>query len=161
MDYYDRTLGHHFELSVSYLLSAIGFQVFFLGQPIHKKGIDLVALLPNKNKLLIISAHISNDIGEKIRTLIPELNKLIASLPGIQLIPAIFSPVKIDEIKKSDRSDAVSHGIALVLHDQIEQLFNLASIFSTEDISEKVMKIIEDSLINQKLYNESENSFSG
>jgi hypothetical protein len=151
LDYHDLTLGNRFELAVSYLFTVLGFQVLFLGQPLHKKGIDVIAIDPDTESVLVISSTISNKIGEKIQTLLSESNRLKLSLNDVHLVPLIVTPIKMDDVKNSDRADASTHAITLLLIDQISELFNLASKSTQTEARQKSLKIISDSLGNQRL----------
>lgn len=142
IEYVDSTLGKYFEVAVSHLLSSMGFSVFFLGQPLSKKGIDVVAICPDSGRVLVVSAHVSNDIREKIRTMLPEINRLKDSLQGIQLTPAIFSPVSVDDILAGDKNDAKTHGVVLILHSQLEELFSIAGSLMPTEARQKTLQLI-------------------
>ena len=143
LDYHDPTLGREFEVALSHLLGSMGFSVFFLGQPLPKKGIDIVAVCPDSSRTLLVSAHASNDIHEKLRTLVPEFHRLKDALQGVQLTPVLFSPVRIDDILASDRSDAEKHRVALVLNSQIEELFSIVGNLTPTEARRETLELID------------------
>lgn len=149
IDYIDPALGRQFELAVAHLLSSMGFSVFFVGQPLPKRGVDIVAICPDSGRSLIVSAHISNDIHEKLRTLLPEFIRLRDSLQGIQLTPVLFSPVKIEDILASDRIDAKAHGVVLMLGKQIEELFRIAGTMMPGEARQRTLQFIDGILGEQ------------
>ena len=145
----DPTLGREFEMSVSHLLGSMGFSVFFVGQPLPKRGIDVVAVCPDSGRALVVSTHVSNDIHEKLRTLLPEFNKLRNRLPDVQLTPVLFSPVSIEDILGSDKGDAKTHQVALVLNSQIEQLFSIAGSLIPTEARRRTLQLIDQLLKEQ------------
>lgn len=150
LDYYDPTLGNYFEFAVSYLLGSMGFSIFFLGKPVAKKGIDIVAICPDSNKALVVSVHISNDVHEKLRTLLPELNRLRNTLQDIQIVPVIFLPVNYEDLLKSDRMDARAGGVGLILRTHIEELFNIASRLVPAEARRKALELF-DRLLGEQM----------
>ena len=57
------------------------------------QGIDTIALSRPTNKIVAISVTTSNNIREKIRTMLPQLNRLRNELNNSGVVPAIFSPI--------------------------------------------------------------------
>lgn len=148
LDYHDPTLGKYFELAVSYLLGSIGFSILFLGNPIAKKGIDIAAI--DINRIFLVSVHISNDIHEKLRTLIPEINRIRGYFQDSQITPLIFSPVNYDDILNSDKIDARSGKVGLILRSHIEEIFNIASTLGATEARQKVVELFDRTLNEQK-----------
>lgn len=149
IDNIDAALGRQFEMAVSYLLGSMGFAIFFVGQPLPKKGIDVVAVCPDSDRILVVSTHASNNIHDKIRTLLPEFNRLKDALQGVQLSPVLFSPVSINDILTTGRIDAEAHGVALVLHSQIEELFVIAGRLMPTEARQKTLGLIDQVLREQ------------
>lgn len=128
----------------------MGFSIFFLGKPVAKKGIDIVAICPDSNKTLVVSVHISNDVHEKLRTLLPELNRLRSTLQDIQIVPVIFLPVNYEDLLKSDRMDARAGGVGLILRTHIEELFNIASRLVPAEARRKALELF-DRLLGEQM----------
>jgi hypothetical protein len=149
IDYVDPTLGRQFELAVSHLLGSMGFSVFFVGQPLPKKGIDVVAVCPDSGRTLIVSTHVSNDIHDKLRTLLPEYHRLKDALQGVQLTPVLFSPASADDILTSDRIDAKAHSVALVLGSRIGELFSIAGNMKPAEARQRTLELIDRVLKEQ------------
>ena len=84
---------------------------------------------------MAISVTTSNNVGEKIRTLLPQLYKLRNQLTGFDIVPAVIAAVELDEIVDSDRKDAAAHGISLILRPQMADLFDALLRYPQDDLA--------------------------
>ncbi len=116
-----------FETAVHTLLCCLGYSCVFTGRAWGTQGVDTLAFSPGYDKVLAISVTITNNIGEKIRTMLPQLENLRKGLEGISISPVIIAPVSPDCVKHSDLEDLESHKIKLVLLPQLEQILNVIS----------------------------------
>jgi hypothetical protein len=161
LDYPDPSLANQLELAVSYLLGSMGFLVFFFGKPIGRPGYDLVAIQPDSDKALVISVHAANDISKKLITLMPEVNRLRASLASVELVPLIFAPVNPESILWSAKVDAAHAGVALVLRADLGRLFDFASTYSPTEARTKALGLFQELLVEQlRVVNEENNPFA-
>lgn len=110
------------ELALLNLLAIQGFCVVFTGAPFAARGVDLIATPSDSGPILLISATLANNIGEKIRTLLPVWNNMRAELGSFELCAVIIAPVGRDDVTNSDIEDAKHHRIALILFDELEEI---------------------------------------
>ena len=136
------------EAAVHTLLACAGYRCVFTGRAWGIQGIDTIAFSPSGKKAVAISVTISNNIGEKIRTLLPALNRLRNESTGIEHVPAIFSPVDPTEIMDSDRRDAAAHGVSLVLGPEITKLLNALLNLPQDKFSEFMDSIVRTKVPN-------------
>ena len=132
-----------FESAVLNLMSIAGFEVIFAGKGFDAQGIDILAFSPNSSDVIVISCTIGNNIGEKIRTLLPQINKLKNQLENYELIPTIFSPIKPEDIVYSDKMNACEHKVSLLLSDDIRKIYQTIQTTPVSKIKDVVLDYIK------------------
>lgn len=113
-----------FESAIHNLLACCGYSCLFTGHQWGAQGIDSLAFNRTVDKLVAISVTTSNDIGEKVRTLLPMLKKLRDGMPKLCVVGAVFAPVEPNLVLRSDKGDAESEEIRLVLKPQLKELWD-------------------------------------
>jgi hypothetical protein len=113
-----------FEFAVLNLISLAGYEVIFTGKGVNTKGIDMLAFRPESSNIIIISCTISNDIGNKIGTILPQINMLKKQLGNYKLIPVIVSPINDNDIRSTHKTDLAEHEIALLLSYDLKKIFD-------------------------------------
>ena len=126
------------EAAVHTLLACAGYSCVFTGRMWGTQGIDTIGFSHSGTTLMAISVTTSNNVGEKIRTLLPQLNKLRAELTGFDVVPAVFATVEPADIADSDRRDAAAHRISLMLLPEIAGLLDALSNQSQDKLAEFV-----------------------
>jgi len=132
-----------FESAVLNLMSIAGFEVIFAGKGFDAQGIDILAFSPSSSDVIVISCTISNDIREKIRTLLPQINKLKNQLENYELIPAIFSPINPENIVHSDKENARKHKVSLLPSDGIREIYQTIQTTPVSKIKDIVLDYIK------------------
>jgi len=112
------------EAAVHTIFACAGYSCVFTGQAWGAQGIDTIAFPRSRGKALVISVTTSNNIGAKIRTLLPPLNKLRNELTEFKLVPVIFSPIEPADLTDGDLREAAAQGVSLMLRPEIEELHN-------------------------------------
>ena len=139
--------GDAFESAISNLMSVAGFEVIFAGKGFAAQGIDILAFC--YLDVVVISCTIGNDIREKIRTLLPQINKLKEQLENYELIPAIFSPSNPEDIIYSDKMDVHEHKVALLLSHEIKEIYQAIQTTSVSKIREFVLNYIKSRMLTE------------
>ena len=136
-----------FELIILNLMSIAGFHVIFTGKRFDSKGIDMLAFSPDSSDIIVMSCTITNNIREKIRTLLPQINKLKKQLENYELIPAIFSPINSNDIINSDKTEASEHKVSLLLSQEIKEIYQAIQTTSVSEIREFVLNYIKSRML--------------
>jgi hypothetical protein len=134
-----------FESAILNLMSVAGFEVIFAGKGFAAQGIDILAFCDSN--VVVISCTIGNDIRKKIRTLLPQINKLKKQLENYELIPAIFSPSNPEDIIYSDKMDVHEHKVALLLSHEIKEIYQAIQTTSVSKIREFVLNYIKSKML--------------
>ena len=135
-----------FEIAVSNLMSLAGFQIVFSGKGFELTGVDTLAFSIETQEVLVISSTIANNIGDKVRTLLNQINKLEKELEGFDLIPSILSPIEKEIVKKSDFDDAEYHKIALLLNFEIKRIFEKIQTTPVSEIKQVILDEIKSNI---------------
>ena len=112
------------EAAVHTLLSCAGYNCIFTGRAWGTQGIDTVAFPSSPGSIVAISITTSNDIREKVRTMLPQLTKLRNEQGGLQVASVIVASVEPTEVLESDRTDAAGHRIGLLLRPQLSEILD-------------------------------------
>ena len=112
------------EVAVHMLLGCAGFICIFSGREWGIQGIDTLAFSSTMTKVVAISVTSTNNIGEKIRTMLPQLNKLNKELPEMRVLAVIAAPIDPETVLDSDQRDAKAHDISLILRPQLAQMLD-------------------------------------
>ncbi len=131
-----------FEAAILNLMACAGYSSVFTGREGGATGIDLLAFAPDAKEAVAISATLTNNIREKLRTLLPQAERLGGDLKSITVIPAIFAPVEPSVVLKSDKEDAKAHDVALVLLPELRLLSNSVSTMSLGDLRQSLRSIL-------------------
>jgi len=134
-----------FEAAVHNMLSCMGYMCIFTGREWGTQGIDTLAFAPELDRVLAASMTVANNIGEKIRTMLPKLQELKTNLEGISVLPVIIAAVSPDVVLHSDHEDAKAHGIVLVLKPELEQILEAISTLPLDEARQRWDSIIESS----------------
>ena len=105
------------------LMSLAGFEVIFLGKGINSSGIDIIGFHPSEHKILAVSCTISNNIGDKIQTILVQTNRLRAHLKDYEIIPVIIAAVSLNDIRSTHIEDARNHQMSLILSLEIKRIY--------------------------------------
>lgn len=141
-----RHVEDRFELAILNLLGLAGYAVLFLGKGVDTQGIDIVAFSQKSDSVLVVSCTVSNNIGEKIRTILPQINRLKKSLRDFQLIPAIFTPIDYDDIIATDKTNLAEHRISIIHRFIIEDILKEYQTISSEKLGLLILKHITDNI---------------
>lgn len=131
-----------FEAAVFNLMACAGYSSVFTGREFGTTGIDILAFAPDTKEAVAISATLTNNIREKLRTLLPQVERLGGELKGITIIPAIFASVEPSVVLKSDQEDAQAHDVVLVLLPELRLLFNSVSTMSLNEAGQSLRSIL-------------------
>ncbi len=134
---------YRFEAAVTDLLACTGYSCLFTGHAFGIRGIDILAFSSNYQEAVLVSVTTSNNLGEKITTLLPQLNTLKDRLKDITFRPAIFAPIRLEDVVYSDKQDAKTHGIALVLLPEIQGLFDAITRLSMTEARSSLNSILD------------------
>lgn len=134
------------EAATQNLMACAGYVCLFAGKILGTQGVDILAFSQDFAKCFAISVTASNKIGDKIRTLLPQRNKLQAELEGVAVVPLIFAPVAWDEVKRSDLQDAKAHNIGLMLLPELADLLTAVMTLPMQDIGAYVESAVSRSL---------------
>ncbi len=126
------------EVAVHALLGCAGLVCIFSGREWGIQGIDTIAFPPGMNKVLAISVTSTNNIGEKIRTMLPPINRLRKEMPDLPISPTIVAPIEPGDVVSSDQEDANTHGVQLVLRPQLEELLEAVMNMPQPRFAERV-----------------------
>jgi len=122
-----------FETAIHNLLCCLGYSCIFVGRQWGIQGIDTLAFEPNSDRVLAVSVTTSNNIAEKIRTMLQQLENLRKGLERITIVLIICAAISPDSVLYSDQEDAKAHQISLILLPQLEQtLSNILSLPMSE-----------------------------
>ncbi|NVM31669.1 MAG: hypothetical protein HWN65_22720 [Candidatus Helarchaeota archaeon] len=139
-----------FEISILDLLGIIGFITLYFGGKIHAKGVDIMAFHPTKPLIFAISVTTGNDVGKKVRTLLPQFNNLKSNLSDkvleYETIPVIVTPVSAENIRDSDFQDVKSHKIVLLSFDDIENVYHTVMEVGNGDLVDIITDFIRDKI---------------
>lgn len=132
-----------FEAAVHNLMACLGYNCIFTGRELGTQGIDTLAFYPSLDKVLAISVTTTNDIREKIRTMLPMLEKLRSELENLTIVPLICASISPNVVLQSDRENAKAHKVSLVLLPQLEQLINAVRDLPMSEAREQWESILE------------------
>ena len=138
--------GDRFELAILNLMSLAGFEVLFLGKGINSSGVDIIGFHPGEHKVLAISCTISNNIGDKIQTLLIQTNKLRAHFNDYEIIPVIISAISLKDIRITHIDDARNHQMSLVLTPEIKRIYEEIQKNNGKEIRDFVIKIMREKI---------------
>ena len=111
-----------FESAVHNLLGCLGYSCIFTGREWGTEGIDTLAFGPELDKVLAVSVTTSNNIAEKIRTMLPQLENLKRGVENVTVIPVICASITSDSVMHSDWENLKAHKISLLLLPQLQQM---------------------------------------
>lgn len=134
---------YRFEAAVTDLLACTGYVCLFTGHAFGIRGIDILAFSRDYLEAVVASITTSNNLGEKITTLVPQLNTLKDRLKDVTLRPAIFAPIRLEDVVYGDEQDAKAHEIALVLLPEIQGLFDVITRLSMTEARSSLNSILD------------------
>jgi hypothetical protein len=111
-----------FESAVHNLLGCLGYSCIFTGREWGTEGIDTLAFGPGLDKVLAVSVTTSNNIAEKIRTMLLQLENLKRGIENVTVIPVICASITSDSVMHSDWENLKAHKISLLLLPQLQQI---------------------------------------
>ncbi|MEW6142467.1 MAG: hypothetical protein AB1597_04825 [Chloroflexota bacterium] len=114
-----------FESAVHNLFGCLGYSCIFTGREWGTEGIDTLAFGPGlDDKVLAVSVTTSNNIAEKIRTMLLQLENLKRGIGNIAVIPVICASITSDCVLHSDWVNLKAHNISLLLLPQLQQILD-------------------------------------
>lgn len=132
-----------FEASIHYLFHLCGFQSEWLGYAGNvlessNKGLgefDVVAFVPNKIRSIVVAECTTSPakLQGKIAQAFNRTKELEEVLHNFEIVPAIFIPIRIENISKDIRDSAEKNKIALIEQEEIKRLLEMVFIGASVD----------------------------
>jgi len=113
-----------FEMAVHNLFAIQGFTIIWAGKSLGTQGVDLVATSCDSHQMILISATVSNNIRENIRTLMPMWNKWKNSFEDYEVFGVVITSVIRDNILADDFTVARNQGVSIINIDGIKDIMN-------------------------------------
>lgn len=112
----------NFEVLLSNVCGSLGYSVLFGGRALSTGGIDFIAFDSQTKQVYLFSVTVSNDVREKVRTLVLALEDIRPDLNGWSLCPLIVCRVTTNCFLPEDLRNAQELGIPILGEEDLESL---------------------------------------